>query len=733
MPGSIQPHGVLLALDTKLNILQASTNAGTLFGVSIDRLLSHNLREINGALRFAELIGERARSIGEQPEYLGQFASYQVLAHAVDSILIVEFEPIAGSLSISFENLPTEIVRLTNRVQGTRETGELVSLTADLARSLTGFDWALIYKFADNGDGQVIGESRAAGVPSYLDLWFPAAHIPAQARKLTGRNPTRLIVDAGYKPLAIVPALNPETGRPLDLTHSTLRSVSPMHVEYMENVDTAASMSISILRHGELWGLISLHHRTPRFVPFEVRSACILLGMAFASQLKMFDTREDYERRLDLKAIVIRLLAFMAEEERFMDGLTKHPVELMALLKAQGAAVVIDGKMALLGRTPVESDVNRILAWLSDRGDEFYYTDHLASVIPEGESLRECAAGLLAISISKLRRSYVIWFRPEIVQTFSWGAGPHKTAESVPTDRIHPRKSFEIWKETVRGRSASWSVVETEAALDLRSAVIGIVLRKAEEIAALTILSAELERSNQELEAFSYSVSHDLRAPFRHILGYSDLLKEHLGAALDTKGQRLLTTISGSAESAAYMIEDLLNLSRVGRMDLTVITFDMNDLVADVRRTLRYNERERSIAWKVARLPFVCGDPILLRMVWENLLSNAVKFTSRRKDARISIDCEERTNEFVFSVSDNGAGFDQKQVDKLFGVFQRLHKDSEFEGNGIGLANVQRAVQKHGGQTWAEGEIDQGARFFFTMPKERKPEREAHAETDCVS
>ena len=230
--------------------------------------------------------------------------------------------------------------------------------------------------------------------------------------------------------------------------------------------------------------------------------------------------------------------------------------------------------------------------------------------------------------------------------------------------------------------------------------------------------AAELEAANRELEAFSYSVSHDLRAPLRHIDYFATAMEKHLPPAqLDAKGQRYLTTISKSARNMGQLIDDLLAFARIGRTELRRGRVSLDEIVRETRQQLQTEINGRVIAWHVAPLPEVHGDPALLRQVFANLLSNAIKYTRPRAEARIEVTAETSApGEVVVAVRDNGAGFDMKYADKLFGVFQRLHSNAEFEGTGVGLANVRRIIERHGGRIWADAEVDRGAKFFFSLP-----------------
>ena len=733
LPGSIQPHGVLFALDEPdLRIAQCSSNTGTLLGRQAAALLGQPVGELFAPEDARALRTALTRDALEgQPLYLrtltvqiaGEMHSFHALAHRHDGVLILELELSPAAGEVSFHDLDPLVRSFLGRLEEVHTTTELLSLAVDEVRRVTGFDRVMAYQFDPQWNGRVVAERRDEQYPSYLDLHFPASDIPRQARELYRLNRLRMIVDGRYSPVPIVPTTHPRTGRPLDLSFAALRSVSRVHLEYLRNFSVVASMSVSILRDGRLWGLIACHHYTPRLVPFAVRTACDLIAQMLALQLAAHERREYYALRLRLEEVQAALLSRMAREEHFVDGLIRRPDLSLSLTGAAGLAVLSDGRCELVGQTPPDEVVRRLGAWLARRdGPGVFATERLVDLWPEAAEHQATAAGLLAVSISRLNRSFVLWFRPEVVRTVNWSGDPRKPVDPENSGRLNPRRSFEKWKELVRGRSLPWQSAEVEAATSLRTRIVDIVLHKAEELAQL---AAELRRSNEELEAFSYSISHDLRAPYRHIVGYAQLVREEEAGQLTAEGRRYIDTVIESAEFAGKLVDHLLQFSRMSRTTLAMVPVDLNEVVAELQRDLSRGLGERQIDWRIAPLPVVRGDLMMLRMALSNLLSNAIKFTGKQPAARIEVSCSETPRETILRVHDNGAGFDMRYADKLFGVFQRLHHADEFEGDGIGLATVRRILARHGGRVWADSAPGQGATFFLALPK-----KDGNEETD---
>jgi len=711
IPGAIQPHGALLVVDpASLVRLNASVNLADFTG--LDLPLAASLADAPGA---SQLATELRRWIdAEESSFLALIPvgsrMLQVLGRLEPQGLFLEFEAPPRSDAESLAGLYPRLGGFLSAIGGAADVAAIAQAAAQEVRALTGFNRILLYQFDEAGVGVVIGEDGDGVLPSYLGHRFPASDVPAQARELYRLNRIRLIVSSDYAPCPIEPAASPVDGQPLDLSHAALRSVSPVHLEYMRNMGTGSSMSVSILVEGRLWGLISGHSREPRHVNAQVRTACEMLGQVVSLQIEAREQADRTAERLALKKIETDLLARLVGAPDLQRGLIDNGGPWMALAHATGAAAHTAEGVLTVGRTPPDEVIAELVERL--QVEDVVAIESLAEIWPEATEFADTASGVLAISVSQLHPDCLIWFRPEVVRTIDW-AGPPDKAVARGDGRLHPRNSFDTWKEQVRLRSLPWLPVEIEAVRDFRSAIQDIVLRRAEERAQLT---HRLEATNRELESFSYSISHDLRAPFRHIVGFAELLTER-ERNFDDTSRHYLQSITDAALSAGHLVDDLLNFSQLGRTGLNMGRIDLAKLVAEVRRSFEPELAGRAVEWRIEHLPEAWGDAAMLRQVFQNLIGNAVKYTGPRENAWISICGEEFGDKVRCTIADNGVGFDMAYVGKLFGVFQRLHRAEEFEGTGIGLALVKRIVDRHGGTIEATGAVGQGASFTFTLPK----------------
>jgi chemotaxis family two-component system sensor kinase Cph1 len=721
----IQPHGVVLVFcEPDLRVIQASKNALTTFDLSEAEIFNKTLEDLLDPFQTEQLKAglssvENLDFINPTKIWIRQkgddFLVFDSIFHRTnDGFLILELEP-----AISQENIPFlsfyHLARTSiNQLETTSNLHDFCSIIVKEIRKVTGFDRVMLYQFDEDGHGAVIAEEKLASLESYLGLHYPESDIPKPARKLFGSNWIRLIPDTQAKSVELIPAINPISKRPLDLTHSILRSASPCHIEYLHNMGVGASLTISLIKDQKLWGLIACHHLTPKYVSYELRKACEFLGRVIFSEISVREEMEDDDYRLKLTYIQSILMEYMSNEENFIDGLINYDPNLLELTNSGGAAIYYGGNWTLLGKTPSEEDLNFLVQWLGNNvNEEVFYTDSLPRIYADAQRYKDVGSGLLAIAISK--RNYLLWFRPEVIQTVNWGGDPGRAFETVQSDsgiRMSPRKSFELWKETVRLTSLPWKAVEIKAALELRKAIVNIVLKQADELAQL---AHDLERSNAELKKFAYVASHDLQEPLNQVANYVELLEIRYQENLDEDAKDYINFAVEGVRLMQTLIDDVLAYSKV---DLKGIEFELTEVETALERALanlRGRIAESGAVITHEPLPAVMADSTQLMQLFQNLIGNAIKFRSE-KPLEIHIGAQRLEDAWLFSVRDNAIGIDPKFSERIFVIFQRLHTRDEYPGTGMGLAICKKIIECHRGRIWVESELGEGATFYFTIP-----------------
>jgi two-component system, chemotaxis family, sensor kinase Cph1 len=734
----IQPHGVLLVLaEPELKILQVSNNTWSVFGIEPEKMLEKKLEDLLDSFQLeriqAGLAEDNLEFINPTKIWVRKKGDDYVVFDAVfhrnpEGFLILELEPAFSQENIAFLSFYHLARASINQLEKSSNLRDFCQIIVQEVRKVTGFDRVMLYKFDDDGHGSVIAEEKLEILEPYLGLHYPESDIPKPARKLFASNSIRIIPDAKAEPVQLVPATNPVSQRSLDLTNSILRSAANCHVEYLHNMGVGASLTISLIKDQKLWGLIACHHQTPKFVSYELRKACEFLGRVIFAEISAREETEDYDYRMNLTHIQSLLVEYMSQEENFIDGLVKHQPNLLDLTSAQGAAVCFGDRCTLIGETPSEEDLNFLVQWLKNNvNEEVFYTNSLPQVYPDAERFKNVASGLLAIPISK--RNYVLWFRPEVIQTVNWGGDPNKAFEVSQTDgnvRLCPRKSFELWKETVRLTSLPWQFVEIKAALELRKAIVNIVLRQADELAQL---AQDLERSNAELKKFAYVASHDLQEPLNQVANYVQLLEMRYNEELDEDAKEFISFAVQGVSLMQTLIDDVLAYSKV---DTQAIAFQLTEVETALQRALsnlRQRIAETGTIITHDPLPTVMAGSTQLMQLFQNLIANAIKFRSDQPP-QIHVGAERLEDEWLFWVRDNGIGIDPRFSDRIFVIFQRLHTRDEYAGTGMGLAICKKIAECHRGRIWVESQLGEGATFYFTIPvggreRERRNGRQA--------
>ena len=742
-PGCIQAHGALLVLRlADLSILQCSENAMAVLGLAAPTLLGQPVSAVIGPEGQEQLRQLLAQQTAEcNPLYLltmparaGAASPIDVTVHTTDGVIVVEFESSARSTT-AMPDYYSLVKTTVAKLQMAASLQQFCDVVTEEIRALTGMDRVMVYKFHSDGHGEVLAESARADLHPWLGLHYPAEDIPAPAREIFKKTWIRPVPDVCDALAEMLPLANPDTGKPLNMTFCVLRGVSIMYTEYLRNMGVAAALTMAIRYNDQLWGLIACHHYSgPKHVSYQVRAACEFLAQVASIQHEAAQDKENLAYRIKLEGVQQVLLAGAVREGGLV-GLIKGSPSLLDGIDADGAALYYLERWWRIGNTPSDEALDSLGAWLSETvfpsaARPIFASNHLASVYPAAQAYAGVASGLLAVPVSPGERDLILWFRAETIQTVKWGGNPHDkpTVPGPHGPRLTPRHSFALFVESVRHHSLPWKQVELEAASGLRLVISELRAKRAGRV----ILQADLERSNEELDAFAYVASHDLKEPLRGIHRYANQLLNDAGQVNDEQRHKLDGVLRLTSRMDT-LLDSMLHFSRAGGSELLLEAADLNAILAEARDFAGgrsgANEADEASVIVPRPLPVLACDWMRCRQIFVNLLSNAFKYSDAQQRSvevgYIGVDelvlrqhCPPDTEgHTIIYVADNGIGIDVKHHARIFKLFHRLHgQDSYGGGAGAGLTIVQKLVEQHGGKVWLASAPNEGTTFYFTLP-----------------
>jgi PAS domain S-box-containing protein len=835
IPGAIQPHGALLAATLEgLRISHASENLAAILGRSPQAVLGQTLAEAVGESAARELAAAaQADAIGACTiEARG--ARLHLRAHRAGPRLCIDIEPIIPEASVPY----TAMQLMLDQFKSARTPVELFDLAVRALRAVTRFDRVIAYRFHPDGHGDVIAEECSPKLKPYRGQRYPATDIPAQARRLYASQPVGAIADSMYEPAAVLADPVLDDGSPLDLTRSSLRSVSPVHRHYMQNMQTRASLTIALTHRDTLAGMLICHHATPRRVGPELRALVAIIGHAASLLLSTLHQSEVAEQVKGRENILRDVTDHLTGSRPLGEALAGTEADILNLVDARGAVIKLGGTLIWLGRTPQRSAAERVLATLHPGpGGATVAINDLSLRHPELADCTTDGSGVLLQSLDDHTDDAILWFRPEEARTVIWGGNPADHEIRAEDGRILPRKSFEAWTEITRGRAEPWSDADqffarafrqvilmevarrSKTANDLFHAMfeaapnalllvagggtIRLVNKEAERLfgyeraeleeqpvdllvperlraghalhrkgfmaspgsrrmadnpaivglrkdgsefpieVALSSLSSYafakdpmvqvivtdvtqqrqieqdraekrrlLEKSNADLEEFSYAVSHDLKAPLRAIGHLAQWIGDEIQGIAKPETLDDLKLLQERVVRMQKLMDGLLEYSRVGhhmrppeQVDLAALILDIVDLLSPPPG-FSITHDFGGITLRTER--------IALQVVLENLISNCIKHHDRT-DGCISVAARRRDGLVEFRVTDDGPGIEPQFHQRIFAIFQTLKSRDVLEASGIGLSIVKRKIEIHGGQIWVESAPPaRGTAFVFT-------------------
>ncbi len=515
IPNKIQPFGFLLVIDlSTFQIIQYSNNLSVFFGEALIDLIGKDLRSILPQEEVEQI--ERAIT-DEQLSYLNPIdlhykyseRPFRSVLHISDGSLIIENEEAIDNFK--FTDYYSATNRLMEELKRSKNLDQLSNTIVKHIRQLTRYDRVMVYQFDEDWNGTIIAENRNRELYSFLGQHFPASDIPSQARGLYLKNPLRIIPDVDYIPVNLIPALNPTSRKFIDLSKSFLRSVSPIHIEYLHNMGVRATLVISIIINDQLWGLIACHHYQPKFLDCRLRSMLEHFGNIFAYNIDLLQNIKLKDFDLQIQTTETEIIKRLNHEDDFFSGLAKQLPLLLKLNSASGIALIYGKNSYKEGITPERNFIENLVEWLFiNNTQNVFYTNCLSNLFKDAEEYNSIASGILVMRLSKIEKNYLIWFKPETIQSVIWGGNPKEKIISIPTDegfRLSPRKSFEKWEEVVRRKAVKWETSEINLVENLRNYFQEFIANKASVLEAQNLdLNIKIQEKVMETKLANYQL-----------------------------------------------------------------------------------------------------------------------------------------------------------------------------------------------------------------------------------
>jgi light-regulated signal transduction histidine kinase (bacteriophytochrome) len=739
IPGSIQPHGFLVGVNKVTYLVDfCSENSADYISISPEQILGKGLSVIFPSIQIEDFTKYASADYIDTAKpfvFTLNEISFNTTVHESRETLILEFEPFPDG-TINLPNLYNQTRSFVSMMERTTYLPELCQAIAHETRSITGYDRVMIYKFDADYNGEVIAESKRADLESFERQKYPHTDIPVQARELYIRNPLRMIADIDYTPVPLLTLddSSDKSNTSLDLSLSILRSVSPIHIEYLKNMGVGATLTISLLQNQKLWGLIACHHYSPKVLPHYTRLSALLQGHFLTSQIAVREVAEEFEVTQQVDKALAGLLAKLYETENFIQEHYSSGL-LLTLANATGAAIYHNGKLYKNGVTPDDEHLMTLFDFLSENyNTKGLVTNNLSEVYPDGKAISQQGAGIIYHPLSSVSADGIIWLRQEKVETVNWAGNPDKAILTNEEGfRLSPRKSFELWMEFVKDKSAPWRKSEIGAASSFSSALekhINFQVIQTQQNAN-RVLNEELKTANQELANLNWISTHDLKEPLRKIQIFASKVLDREDPDLSLQVKDSVERMRFAAEKMQHLIEDILAYSKAGNGEKIFESISLDIILKNVLLDINDNIEERNAIINADALPTLQVIPFQIHQLFVNLISNAIKFTESGVRPEINIkvnavdgntlpDSAARDRKYYsISFQDNGIGFEKEYEHRIFDVFQRLHPVHKYPGTGIGLAICKKIAENHKGFITARSEPGRGSRFTLYLPAEQ--------------
>ncbi|WP_080780189.1 ATP-binding protein [Chryseobacterium phocaeense] len=578
---------------------------------------------------------------------------------------------------------------------------------------IVNYDRMMVYKFMMDGSGKVIAERRSDNMDSYLGLHYPESDIPRQARELYLKKRKRIFSNVYAE---TVPLMS-RTEENIDLTFVASRGMSPVHGQYIKNSGASSSFSISIILDNHLWGLVTCQNSEPKHIDLEDRVQAGIFTALASNAYSSFKSKKELNYRLELNEKAAQLKAEFLKHNHLFDSLAENKEKLRKLPEADGLVIISENDRVSSGNVPDREMIDRIAHWAPEQTEESIYMNRsFLKDFGQELNLDETAAGIIIYFIERSKKEMLIWFRREFDEHINWAGNPEKNIDVLLQNGeekhiVSPRTSFHIFTESIKGNSKRWNSRDISSVKAVRDVILETSHK---QYNAIKSLNNELRKVNEELDSFSYTISHDLGTPLTVMKLNAQMLLSNFEET--EKNKNKLSSIIEEIDNMAEMMHDVLQLSRAKYSEIELERLQPSQTLLKISENAKITFESQKTEIIIGECPDVLADKTMLHQVFLNIINNAVKYSSYQDEPKVKIWGGEEEGSIVYRISDNGIGIPEEEKHKMFKIFNRMDNAKKFKGNGVGLSIVHRIMQRIGGNVDYESDKE-GTCFILTFKK----------------
>lgn len=717
IPGYIQSFGYLIGIETtSLTISFFSENISDVFKIErCEDLFGKKLSQFpevfqtvidSDIFKDAGFLSKR-----ENETYFDKITvagkQYHFSVFRANDYIFLEFEAV-------YENPNKRITNKYDNFYIIDNEQEIWDQLLNTISNIINYDRIMVYKFMSDGSGKVISEKTNNHLESYLGLHYPEHDIPRQARELYKKKRKRIFSDVYSHPVRILS----RSGKSVDLTFAASRAMSPIHGQYIKNSGASSSFSISIIIDDQLWGLVTCQNSEPKHIDLEDRVQAGIFTVLASNAYSSFKSKKELEYRIDLNEKLYALKSEFLEHGSLFESLDFNKSELRLMPKADGLAIISDNEIVTDGITPDREIINNIVNWAYENtSDNVFISNSFLKDYGSELNLNSDTAGIIIYFVERSKKEILIWFRKEFDEHINWAGNPEKKIETFSKNgeeirTVSPRESFQVFSENIKGKSKRWSS-KNQIAVHLIRDLIFETSHK--QYITIKKLNDQLKKVNEELDSFSYTISHDLGTPLTVMKLNAQMLLNSLGDITD-KDKNKINSIIGEIDNMAEMMQNVLQLSRAKHSEIQLETIETNMTIRKITENAKITYDSQKSMVVIKECPEVLADKTMLHQVFLNIINNAVKYSSDREQPIIEIEGTEAGDQIIYRIKDNGIGIPEENKHRMFKIFNRMDNAKKFKGNGVGLSIVHRIMNRLGGNVDYESNKE-GTCFILTFQK----------------